>query len=749
MKKGQAFLALVVVIAALCGLGYVAFHGIGETQEGSMNSVDLGLDLAGGVSITYGVVGDEAPSATDVSDTVEKLRRRVEEYSTEAQVYTEGANRIAVEIPGKTDAGEVLRELGQPGNLYFIRQKDSAGEDNYSLLGMTTDGDLFYILNDKTIEDLRKDGSIVLEGTDVATAEVGTQQSQISGSEFVVRLTLTKEGAEKFAEATRIAHDNGETIAIYYDGDIISAPSVDDEISDGVAIIRGGFTAERANTLATIIRIGGLRLQLEELRSNVVGAQLGQDAIQSSLKAAAVGFGLVVLFMIVVYLILGLSASLALAFYVCLVIIFLDGLRITLTLPGIAGIILSVGMAVDANVLVFSRIREEIAGGKTVREAMKAGYAKALSGILDGNITTMIAALVLMAFGSGPVKGFAYTLALGICLSMVTALFITRGISLILYYLGCSAETLYGKQRILKKIDFVGRRKVFYGISIAMILAGVIAMATGAGTGRGAMNFSLDFVGGTSTTVTFNENHTLEDVDANIVPRIREVTGVSTVQSQTVAGSNEVIFKTATLSVDQRADMSAMFQEEFGVEAENIAAETISATISREMTSSATRAIIIALILILIYIRLRFKDLRFGVSAVLALLHDALVVIACYALTRIEVGSTFVAVVLTIIGYSINDTIVTFDRLRENRKNDVARTSIEELINASVTQTMTRSLFTSITTFLMVLSLFIFGVTDIRNFALPLMVGVVCGTYSSICIASPLWYDLRKAGKKS
>lgn len=841
MKKGRAFLALVVILAVLAGLMYVAFHGLGEGRDGSIYSVDLGLDLAGGVSITYAVVGEEEPSATDIADTVEKLRRRVSDYSTEAQVYAEGRNRISIEIPGVSDANQILRELGQPGNLYFIREKDSAGEPNYTMtyvldaltedmltqvmtettetaeLTEVTDGTetvettepaegtetaettepaegtetaettepaegtettettepaegtetaettepaegteidmdllqqarLAYVLNGKTIEDLRADGAIVLEGADIAGAELGTQQDRYGSNSFVVKLTLTPDGTTKFAEATADAAAKGETIGIYYDGEIISAPKVNEPITDGSAVITGSFTAESAGSLATIIRIGGLKVQLEELRSNVVGAQLGIDAINSSLKAAAVGFGLVVLFMLVVYLLFGLSASVALSFYVSLVIILLDGLEITLTLPGIAGIILSIGMAVDANVLVFSRIREEMAAGKNVRDAMKAGYGKALSAILDGNLTTLIAAVVLMLFGSGPVKGFAYTLTLGIVVSMITALFITRLISYVLYSLGLSDEKLYGRAKEMKRISVVARKKLWYAISLAVIAVGVIAMIAGYAGGRGAFNFSLDFVGGTSTTVTFNEPHTLEDLDATVVPRIREVTGVTNVQTQTVAGSNDVIFKTVTLSTDAREAMSTMLQTEYQVTPEHIATETISATISREMSASATRAMVLALILMLIYIYFRFKDIRFGFSAVLALLHDALIVVACYALTRIEVGSTFIAVVLTIIGYSINNTIVTFDRIRENKAN-AGRMNQGELIDLSVSQTLTRSLFTSLTTFLMVLALFVFGVTDIRFFALPLMVGVICGTYSSIFIASPLWMDLTRIGK--
>ena len=450
--------------------------------------------------------------------------------------------------------------------------------------------------------------------------------------------------------------------------------------------------------------------------------------------------------MLLVYRILGLAADIALAFYCCLVVILLDGLEITLTLPGIAGIILSIGMAVDANVLVFARIREEMQAGKSVKEAMKSGYHAALSAILDGNITTLIAAVVLMIFGTGTIRGFAYTLTLGTVVSLFSALLITRAVSACLYGIGLQGEKLYGKPEQIKYLSIIKNRKIYYAVSLGIMAIGVIVMLFNTASGKGPMNFSLDFVGGTSTTVTFNENHTLQDLDANVVPAIRKATGVSSVQTQTVSGTKEVIFKTIPLSVEQRKAMSTALQDQFKVPEDKIAAETISATISDEMSRDAILSVLIALVCILFYVRIRFSDMQFGIAAIIALAHDAVIVTLCYVVTRIEVGNTFIASVLTIVGYSINDTIVTFDRIRENKAR--GKLNKEELINTSVTQTMSRSLFTSLTTFLMVLSLFIFGVTDIRNFALPLMVGIICGTYSSIFIASPLWYDMTKKDKK-
>ncbi|MCR5655819.1 MAG: protein translocase subunit SecD [Butyrivibrio sp.] len=760
MKKGKSFIALLVALLLLGGLAYTSVYGLGSDKSGSLDSINLGLDLAGGVSITYEVVGDGTPSAEDMSDTIYKLQQRVDHYSTESQVYQEGSDRINIEIPGVTDANTILEELGQPGNLYFIAQTDSEGNENYTYssgIKMDDDGNVAtdedgniifdenvgYTLN-KTIEELEANGSIVLHGEDVADAQAGYQNSGTANTqEVVVQLELTETGKQKFADATKKAFANGESIGIYYDGEFISVPTVQAEITDGRAVITGENSFESASNLASAIRIGGLKLQLNELRSNVVGAQLGANAIHTSMIAAIAGFIAIILFMLIVYKLLGFAASIALMFYCGLEVLLLSAFEITLTLPGIAGIILSVGMAVDANVLVFSRIREEIRGGKDVKAAIKEGYGKALSAILDGNITTLIAAAILGLRGTGTVKGFASTLALGIIVSMFTALVVTRIITNIFYGLGFQDKKWYGKAKEVKEMDFVSKRKMFYGISVAIIVVAFVVMGVNAGRGVGAFNYSLDFVGGTSTSVTFNENWTTEKLDSEVVPKIKDITGVDSVQVQTVAGTNEVIFKTVTLEVSQREAIATMLETDYSVPAENIAAESISSTISNEMRTDATVAMIIALVLMLAYIWIRFRDIKFGAAAIIALAHDALIVIACYALTRIQVGGTFIAAILTIIGYSINDTIVTFDRIRENQAGLSHKDDYAKLVNRSVSQTLSRSLFTSITTFIMVLALFIFGVTDIRFFALPLMVGVVAGTYSSIFIASPVWFDLK------
>lgn len=747
MKKSRAVIGLIAFVLILGLLGYTAIFGVGSDKSGSASSIKLGLDLAGGVSITYQVVGDEDPSAEDMSDTIYKLQQRVQNYSTEAQVYQEGSDRINIEIPGVTDANAILEELGKPGSLYFISQTDSEGNQNYTGgLTIDADGNLVpqYVLN-KTIDELIEDGSVIITGTEVVDAQARAQQDQQMGNvENVVSLTLNDAGAAAFAEATEKAYNNGESIAIYYDDAIVSAPTVNAVIRDGNAVITvGQGGAEEAENLASTIRIGGLKLELEEMRSNVVGAQLGSEAIHTSLIAAAVGFALVAVFMIAVYYVAGFAAALALCLYTELMVILLYAFEATLTLPGIAGIILSVGMAVDANVIIFARIREELATGKTVQSSVKIGFSKALSAILDGNITTLIAAVVLYFMGSGTIRGFSITLMLGIILSMFTALFVTKFLINALYAVGIQSEKAYGVGKEHRNINFLSRKSLFFGLSAAVIVIGFVMMGVNKAQTGMPLNYSLDFVGGTSTTMTLNEDMSIEEIDAQIVPLVEEITGDANVQTTKVAGSNQIIIKTRTLNVEERERFADTMVTNFGVDESSITAETISATISSEMQADAIKAIVVSTILMLLYIWFRFKDIRFGASSVLALVHDVLVVLAFYAVAKVSVGNTFIACMLTIVGYSINATIVIFDRIRENLRDRKGRDDLQELVNRSISQTLSRSIFTSLTTFFMVAALEVFGVSSIREFALPLMAGIICGTYSSICLTGAMWYVFR------
>ena len=709
MKKSKAAVILAVILAAFVGLAYYASIILSSTGIGEDMSIPLGLDLSGGVSITYQVV-DKNPSTEDMKDTIYKLQKRVDSYSTEASVYQVGDDRITVEIPGVQDANEILEELGNPGSLEFQMP----------------------------------DGSVFMTGDMVADAQAATQTDSYGNKEYVVSLKLTDEGAKIFGEVT--SENIGKNLPIVYDGETISYPRVQTAITGGEAQITGMADFEEADNLATQIRIGSLSLQLSELESSVVGAQLGSQAIASSLKAGAIGLAIVMVFMIVMYAVPGIAASLALAIYTTLVIATLYLFEITLTLPGIAGIILGIGMAVDANVIVFARIREEIATGKSVQTSMKIGFQKAMSAILDGNITTLIASVVLMALGSGTVKGFAYTLMIGIILSLFTAMVVTRYILYSLYALGLKSEKLYGRAKERKSIDFIGKKAVFFTISGIIIAAGLISMGVHSATEGKALNYGLDFMGGTSTTADFGKDMTIEDIENDIVPYVEKVTGDSDVQATKVEGTTQVTIKTRTLSLDERQELEDTLAENCDVDASTITSQSISSTISGEMRSDALKAVIVSCIFMLLYIWFRFKDIRFAASAILALVHDVLVVITVYALVRISVGSTFIACVLTIVGYSINDTIVIFDRIRENLALKTGKQTAEELrevANKSLTQTLSRSINTSITTFIMVVMLYILGVASIRDFSLPLMAGLVCGAYSSICIATELWYVMK------
>lgn len=704
----------IIVAVLLVGLVLTAFFGLNGKGYGSTYDIDLGLDLAGGVSITYQIKEDNFTSQ-DVEDTIYKLQKRVEGKSTESQVYKEGDNRITVEIPGVTDANEILKELGTPGSLEFL---DSTGYSAFSQ---------------------GNDYTPLLTGSDVKAAQAYTDTNSSENTPYGVQLTFTDDGATKFYDAT--SANIGKRIYIVYDGEVVSAPNVKTAISGGTASITDMESFDEADNLATYIRVGSIPLTLEEVSSNIVGAQLGHAAIKSSLVAAAIGLALLCLFMIVMFRIPGLVATLSLIIYTALVLFLVSVYDLTLTLPGIAGIILGIGMAVDANCIIFARIREEIGAGKSVRTAIDAGFAKAFSAIIDGNVTTLIAAGVLYFIGSGTVKGFAQTLALGIVVSMFTALVITKNILKSFYAVGLQDEKLYGKTVYTKTFNFIGKRKLFYSASGIVIAIGIVAMVVSGVNGH-IFNYSLDFIGGASTSVTFNENYSVEKLESDVQPVVSEVTGDNDIQMTPVTGSNEVIIKTRTLTVDERDALYSKLSETFGVDESTIQTENISAAVSGEMKRSAILSVIIAAIFMLIYVWIRFKEFSFGASSVLPLLHDVFVLLAFYAVLRWTVGNTFIACMLTLVGYSINATIVVFDRIRENLHTNK---NLAEVVNVSVTQTLSRSINTSLTTLIMVVVLYILGVTSIKEFALPLIVGVVCGCYSSVCIAGCLWYDLKNA----
>ena len=726
---GKLFLALLVAAA----LVFVALCGVGANKKGSAKGIRLGLDLAGGVSITYEAV-KENPTEEEMKDTEYRLRDRLDGNGmTEADVYLEGDNRINVDIPGATDAEATLKELGRMGEIFFI-----LGTNNVQLVGQDEEtGEYIYAFL-KSWDEIKAAGDIILDGSDIQTADAGWY-NEYGMNQYVVSLVLNDTGRVKFADATS-KHIN-EAIAIVYDGEIISAPVVQQALTDGKAQISGSFTAEEAENLATTIRVGALPLELKEIRSNVVGASLGAEAVKTSLVAAAIGLVLVLLFMAFRYRMQGLAADLALIIYTGLMVVCLNLLEITLTLPGLAGIILSIGMAVDANVIIFSRIQEEIGVGKTVRTSIKRGFEKAFSAIVDGNITTLIAAIVLYILGSGTVKGFATTLALGIVLSMFTALFVTKFILYSFFDMGFDKEKQFGQVKEYKFFDFAKNGKKYAVISVALILVGVIGMVAGKVSSGEILAYGLDFKGGTAMTVTFPEgtDPTIAELESAVQDAIGEKATINL-----VGDANAATIKTMELSEDTRNVLTNYLVENYGVNQGEIEIQSISGTVSGEMKKDAVLAVAVATVCMLIYIWFRFSNLAFAASAVLALLHDVLIVLAVYAVGRIGVGNTFIACMLTIVGYSINATIVVFDRIRENLKERLKKESYIDIVNKSIVQTFSRNIYTSLTTFFMVAALVIFGVTSIREFAIPLMAGIVCGAYSSICITGLLWLKLRE-----
>jgi SecD/SecF fusion protein len=768
MKKKTGILVLVILAVIIGFLGWYTSGVLTNTIKGNQKGLKLGLDLAGGVSITY--EADKAhPSTQDMEDTIQKLQSRIENdlsdkaSTTEANVYKIGDNRIGVEIPGVKDANAILDELGTPGNLYFIRQQDANGSENYTY---DSTKKAYVLAEGKTIEGLIESGDVILTGTDVKTAKAGYKQdSTTSNNEPAVSVTFKKSGATKFGEATTTAAASKQSIGIYYDGKFVSVPSVNEPITGGSCEIsgnNGSMSIEDAKQLASYIRIGGLKLNLKEVSSQVVSASLGGNALKTSLIAAGVGLIIIMIFLMIAYRMLGVSASITLALYTELIIAILDQFDITLTLPGIAGIILSIGMAVDANSIIFARIKEEIGTGHTVASAIEAGFHKALSAIIDGNVTTLIAAAVLGLIGTGTVKGFAITLALGVVLSMFTALFISKTLVRSFYAIGVRNEKFYGKKVLGDAKKFIEKRVIFFTVSLALIAAGIIGMVAYKVTTKKALNYSLEFSGGTSTTIAVDKDYTLAQVEKEISPLFRQITEDADVQAQVLSTDHAVLLKTRTLSLKEREQLNALLKDKLGVKESSITSENISSTISGEMRRTSLIAVIVAVILMLIYIWFRFRDVRFGGAAVIALAHDVLVTLAVYAVFRLSVGSTFIACILTIIGYSINDTIVIFDRIRENLENlpkDKRNPeTLKALSNKSITDTLTRSMSTSFTTAVMTIMLLIFGVASIREFALPLTVGILCGTYSSICIATELWFMMhlrdkapvnKKSSKKS
>lgn len=723
-QKLKKVLAVLVILLTAFGW-YVTIFGLGDVMEPTKDKIKLGLDIKGGVYVVMEAQTDDMKLSDEeltelMNQTQAVIEERVNQMGLAEPVVTvEGRNRIRVELPGAEDAEEAIEQIGKTAQLQFALA----------------------------------DGTIVLDGGNVKDATTGTAEE----GGYAVNLEFDSEGSDKFAEATKTAYSGTVTsavegvqnnaIMILLDNQIISAPSVNEPITGGKCEITGNFTQDEAKNLAALIRGGSLPVELVEVTSSVQTAKIGFNALEQSIIAGFIGLALIFIIMLVAYRLMGLAADLALMLYVVIILNVMALMGSVLTLPGIAGIILSIGMAVDANVVIFSRIREEICDGKSVRLAVHTGFKRAMSTVMDSQVTTFIAAIILYQIGTSTVKGFAWTLMIGILASLLTAVLITRlYMNIMCESKAFSSKGLYGIRKngkatfqIDRQLHFVKHRKIFYCVTVGIMIIGLVF-----GLVRG-LNYGIDFTGGTMLQVDMGKQVSVKEIEQslkeyNLDPEI------------IYSGENneEVVIRTIkALDSDQRAEVLGTLKSDFGfTDKDVISQELFGPSIGKELRNNAIKAILLSALCMLIYIRLRFSEWKFGGAALLGVLNDVLLVIAFYAIFHVQVNNPFIAGILTVVGYSINDTIVVFDRIRENLKYS-RRGGTEELIDRSITQTLGRSLMTSFTTLIVMIPMFIMTGEAVREFTLPLMVGVLVGAASSITICSPLYYEFAQRGQGS
>lgn len=717
-KKQKSIVLFLVSIIVMILLALVLVFGvkIRGMEKGSARNIILGLDLKGGVSITYEAVGDY--TAEDMKDTLNKLKLRAEEFSSESDVYMEGDNRITVDIPGQSDADAVLEKLGKPGSLSFVTDYGQDSEKTWI------------------------EGSQVVDAQPQVTTDQSTGQKQ-----YVVSFELNSEAAQTFAEVTS---DNiGKIIYIIYDGEIVSTPRVTNAITGGSGEITGMSSYEEAEQLASMIRIGSLKVELQDITHKVVGARLGSNAVSTSLFAGILGVIVIIIFMAVINRMPGVAAGLALIFYVEATLICLNGFDLTLTLSGIAGVILSIGMAVDANIIINTRIKEEIAAGKSIESAIDIGFKKASSAVIDGNVTTFIAAIVLMILTSGTIKGFAQTLAIGTVLSIFTALVVSRFFVKTMYNMGLDKQSMYGVQKERKPFHIIEKRVISFAVIAVIIVVAVVGLfanKSGNINGRNkTLNYSIEFEGGINITANFDKKYTTDEFNDTILPVIQEISGDAEAIANEVVGSNEFSVKVKQVDPSVINEIKDKLTSDYGVT--DFDYSEVGSTLSSEMRKNAIISVVVALIFMLLYIFVRFRDMRYAASAVITLICDIAIVFAFYVISYTSVGNTFIACMLTLVGYSINATIVIFDRVREHRKTDKEQTDILELGNRSITQTLSRTIYTSFTSFITIFFLYILGVSSLKEFAGPLMVGIIGGMFTNIFIPCSLWYMMMKKKK--
>ncbi|MDP6685406.1 MAG: protein translocase subunit SecD, partial [Candidatus Omnitrophota bacterium] len=658
---------------------------------------------------------------------LEIIRNRIDEFGVrEPLIQRQGKDSIIVQLPGITDRDRAIELIGRTAQLEFKIVADDA-----ELYQQVQDGNIPEGYELKTVEKetllLHKD--VALTGETLVTAEVKFDQTRFN--EPYIALEFDSKGAAMFSQITE--ENVGKRLAIVLDGVIHSAPRINEKIPSGRASITGRFSIEEAGDLSIVLRAGALPAPIYIEEERTVGALLGKDSIESGIRASLIGLALVLGFMIIYYLFAGLVASIALILNFIIVLGALGWFGTTLTLPGIAGFILVIGMAVDANVLIYERIREELLTGKHIRSAIAAGYNKAFSAILDSNVTTLIAAALLFKFGTGPIRGFGVTLSIGILASMFTAIFVTR-IVFDLVTMNKKFEKLPMLQFFKKtKIDFIGKRWIAYIISVIVIIGGM-----GVFLSRGESAYGIDFTGGQIQEYSFANKIEMEDVRTSLAD-----IGIKEATIQSLGDKNQVLIKT---SEDVASQIGKEFKKTFADNpVELLRVEKVGPSIGRHLRSSARLAVLWSLIGILIYVAFRFKKFAFAAAGVIALFHDVFVAMGFLAITGRELNLTIIAALLTIAGYSINDTIVIYDRIREDLKL-YRKASLKDIINMSINQTFSRTVLTTLTTLLAVVSIFIFGGEVLRDFSFTLLIGILSGIYSTIYIASPLlifWHTRR------
>jgi len=693
-KSSILFVLCVVVIMSLAFVGFNGLEIAGWEVKSFNNAITKGLDLQGGVSVLMEIQEDKVSS--DVLErTKQLLELRVNSIGVAETVVTvEGDNRIRIDIPGEYDSNEIVENLSKTGNLEF---KDS-------------------------------DGNILLTGKDVkeATAVLDSTSSP------VVSLEFNDDGKEKFAEVT--ANNIGKAISIYMDDELVSSPVVQSAITDGKAVINGMSSMDEATKLAGVISSGALPVEVKAASISNVGTQLGAEAFPNAIKAGVIGVGIIFLFMIVYYRIPGLFASIALTLYITLVLLVFTEMKVALTLPGIAALLLTIGMAVDANILIFERIKEELTRGISVKSAIKAGFENAMASIVDSNSTTFIAALILYFIGSGSVKGFAVTLMIGIVLSLFTALIITKLLVNLAVDMGLLKKIWqFGTKKERKVLKIVQKTKIWFAISLICILIGVGFTVT-----RG-LNLGIDFQGGTKVVVELGEGFNKSEVDEVVKALVPDA-----ITNEVEDTQYEI--KAKDLDNDKVSEVFKALQDKYNLDDDALLSQAqIGASVGKDLTKNSIIALVVACLAMLLYIAVRFK-MDYGIAAIVALVHDVLITVSVFAIFDIPMNTPFIAAILTIVGYSINDTIVIFDRIRENAKS-MRRVSDTEIANKSLTQTMARSINTTLTTLITITAVNIF-VPTVREFSFPLIIGIAAGAYSSIFIAAPTWVLLRKREAK-